>query len=76
MEFMRSEDILLRDPCILLIPISFPLHQELKSASYELAVQDLHYYVILFSIDSLWWRWRSGCVGTICAKGKHLEKKD
>jgi hypothetical protein len=57
-EFIWSRDILLQDPCILLIPVSFPLYQELKSASYEPAVQDLLHYIVLFSIDDLRWSWR------------------
>jgi hypothetical protein len=57
-KFVRSGDIFLRDPCILFVPVSCPLYKELKLASYKPAVQDFLYYVVLFSIDNLRWRWR------------------
>ena len=56
-EFVWGSDILLWNPWIFLISISFPFHKELEAASHESAVKDPLNYIVLFSIHYFWQRW-------------------
>ena len=57
-DFVWRMYIVLIDPFVVLIPVPFPLNQELQAVSEHTAVEDL-FNVVLFDVVDEDWRWRT-----------------